>query len=69
VADLPGEGALPAEVSPAEFEILRASAEIFEATGDGRGLESLYAQDLNLPTQASLERWGAGGGENLLECV
>eukprot|EP00291_Cryptomonas_curvata_P002015 CAMPEP_0172191790 /NCGR_PEP_ID=MMETSP1050-20130122/23928_1 /TAXON_ID=233186 /ORGANISM="Cryptomonas curvata, Strain CCAP979/52" /LENGTH=483 /DNA_ID=CAMNT_0012866941 /DNA_START=55 /DNA_END=1503 /DNA_ORIENTATION=+ len=56
VADLPGEGVLPAEVSPAEYEILKASARIFESTGDDRGLvqalEGLYRQDLNTPGQA-----------------
>ena len=62
LADLPGEGALPAEVSPAEYEILKASAKIFESTGDEQGLvqalEALYAQDLNSPTQAYVLRPG-----------
>ena len=70
VADLPGESALPAEVSPAEFEILKASAKIFEATGDEKGLvqalEALYAQDLNSPTQAYALRPGPEGDVAML---
>lgn len=49
--DFPGECVLPSEVSMSEFETLKASAKIFEAASDEKGLpqalESLYAMDKN----------------------
>ena len=54
--DFPGECVLPSEVSMSEFETLKASAKIFEAASDDKGLpqalENLYAMDKNavIPT-------------------
>jgi hypothetical protein len=56
IGDFPGESVLPSEVSMSEFETLKASAKIFEAASDEKGLpqalENIYVLDKNstMPT-------------------